>query len=195
MAKFACIGSRDADEETIANCEKLGLWIAKCGGEVHSGNADGVDQAFARGANQKNPGAVYLHLPWGSYNRGAIVEGNHLCDPLNVHVSDPLCASQHPKWATLGRGVQALHRRNVAIIMPKNGDCVDLCIAAPSTSKPWSGGTAMGMKIATIKGVEVVNINHRPRTLLDRLCERIRRLCSTRHNNRLRDMLYALHVG
>ncbi len=177
MAKFACIGSRDADEQMIRNCQALGGWIARCGGEVHSGNANGVDQAFANGANVVRPEAVYLHLPWDSYNREAIVRGNHICDGLDVRIATAMARPHHDKWDTLTRGVLALHRRNVAIVMPRVDDFVNLCIAAPSMKKVWGGGTAMGMNIATAAGVEVVNINNWSREMLDQLCKRIRTIC------------------
>ncbi len=153
--KIAGIGSRDLDEEQRDICFRLGRVIAERGGEVHSGNAEGADQAFANGANSVDPKWVHLHLPWPNFNREAIVRGNviHLPHPQSHY--DVTAAKYHPNWQYLKQGAKKLHTRNVSIIVhpaPK-----DMVLAYPSL-KLGGGGTGQGMRIAEGMGVPLWNL-------------------------------------
>lgn len=175
----SCIGSREmGTEEKRQNCFKLGAWIVKCGGTLHSGNAsngqdplDSADFAFAAGGNSIDPTKVYLYQPWGGrgFNLHQIVEGNHVTLPPYPEWMVDLTVKLHPRGPFLKRGALALHTRNVAIVHP-----TQLCLAYPS-DKVGGGGTGQGMRVATDTGVELINLNHCGTDALRALCERIRK--------------------
>jgi hypothetical protein len=172
--RIACIGSRNigADEKDI--CFKLGSFIAKCRGEIHTGNAEGADQAFASGGNEVDPGLVNLHLPWPGFNEEAIVEGNVIHLPPYPWCCVDLAMKAHPRWQYLKQGAKKLHIRNASIILPR-GHTTHLVLALPS-QKPGGGGTGQGMRIALNTGIDVVNLNGATQVELAQLCERIRAL-------------------
>jgi hypothetical protein len=151
--RVACIGSRGLEPGQLGLCEEVGAYLAQNGFTVSTGNADGADQAFARGANFVNPRAVELHLPWASYNRDAIVDGNSVfIDGSNVQFRE-IAAELHGAWNMLGRGPQALHTRNVGIVK----DCIQV-IAWPKAG-PYKGGTGMGMRTSEHFGIPVIDMS------------------------------------
>lgn len=171
--KVACIGSRELSTTQLQVCEVIGRFIANLGGEVHSGNADGADGAFARGANSVDPNLVHLHLPWPNFNREAIRKGNHVHLPLAQSHFEATAAKYHPRWDNLSQGAKKLHTRNVSIVV--HPSIKDLVLAWPS-NRVGGGGTGQGMRIAEGKGVDLVDLkDFGPKELHD-LCERIRAL-------------------
>lgn len=170
----ACIGSRTLHTEQIRACEDLGEVIVRGGGRLHSGNAAGADQAFARGGNRVDPSLVHLHLPWRSFNFTAVHPGNNLhvledMDPEALAFYERLALRCHPRWQYLKQGAKKLHTRNSSIVCPTvvkleggvkkvSRGPVDLCLAIPS-DKPGRGGTGLGMRVAEAIGVEVVDLN------------------------------------
>ena len=183
---YAGIGSRDLTPEQIEVCEKLGSWFAQCGHTLHTGNALGADQAFARGANQVNPELVHLWLPWGSYESGAVQPGN-VRHVLGEYSPDMLAALEvevrefHPAWHRLKQGGRKLMMRNGLIISPASKPSkkqvamrkpVDLVIAFPNPNKPGGGGTGHGLRLASKKyGIPIVDLTKENRGALESLCD------------------------
>lgn len=173
--RIACIGSRALNEGDLHTCFQLGEFIANQGGEIHSGNAEGADQAFANGANTVDPERVHLHLPWASFNHSAVVAGNVAHLPVEGSGFEMTAAKYHPRWKYLKQGARKLHIRNVSIVV---WPCVkDLVLAFPS-QKAGGGGTGQGIRIATGLGIEVIDLNGLTREDLSNLCERLRTLRS-----------------
>jgi hypothetical protein len=148
---IACIGSRGLKVSEILACEAIGRAIVERGWELHTGNAKGADQAFARGGNTVNPNKVHLHLPWHKYERDAISVGNFvrtvedLTQKELVWYSD-FARRHHPAWNHLSQGVRKLMVRNGMIIVPWEGMPVNVTIAWPS-DKMGGGGTGQGMRM------------------------------------------------
>jgi hypothetical protein len=159
-------------------CEKLGEWLATNGWEVHSGNAVGADQAFARGANRVNPALVHLHLPWHNFERHAIHDENlvHNLDELTEDRSqyfELVAQKHHPAWNRLSQGAKKLMSRNSSIMLPPPDFLpVDLCLAFPGRQK--LGGTGQGMRIAQTEGVRLVDLRDLNHDDLFGLCEEIK---------------------
>ena len=179
----SCIGSRElGTEEKRQRCFKLGAWIVRCGGQVHSGNSqiylkDGsrpkvplnsADFAFASGGNSVDPTQVYLYQPWNGFNGYQIVPGNHVMLPPYPQWMEDLVVRLHDRGPYLKRGPLGLHTRNVAIVQP-----TQLCLAYPS-QKLGGGGTGMGIRVAQHLGIEFIDLNHYGTVELRALCERIR---------------------
>lgn len=151
---IACIGSRGLKVSEVFACESIGRAIAEKGWELHTGNAKGADQAFARGANEVNPKLVHLNLPWFKYERQAVVAGNVVhtvedLEPLALDWYTEFARNNHPAWNHLSQGVRKLMIRNGMIIVPRlsgQGSRVDVTIAWPS-DKMGGGGTGQGMRM------------------------------------------------
>lgn len=190
MARIAGIGSRELRGEWLNVCAKLGEWIVRCGHELHSGGAQGTDQSFAQGGNRVDPTRVFIHLPWLSYERGALVLGNHVDVLASMNNKEQqsyreYAKSHHPAWSHLTNGGQLLQARNGRIIFPNGypGQPVDLVLAWPS-AKIGGGGTGQGMRMAKAEGIPLVNLNEMridtepgtPQPELHALCERIKEM-------------------
>ena len=61
---YAGIGSRQTPGHILSAMEQLGKSLAEQGWVLRTGNCQGADQAFQRGANTVNPKLVELFLPW-----------------------------------------------------------------------------------------------------------------------------------
>ena len=168
MADIAAIGTREKSDWRTEVCQKLGRWVVQCGHTLHSGNAEGSDQDYARGANSVDPSRVHLHLPWGSFNRGAVQPGNYVHIDGGARLYQEIASEFHAKWDSLSQGAKRLHTRNVGIVQP-----CQLVLAWPS-DKPWGGGTGLGMKVAReYFDIEVVELQGLGSEELARLCRRI----------------------
>lgn len=184
MALIACIGSRELTEVQLNICQSLGVWIVRRGHELHSGNAPGADQAYARGGNEVNPALVNLHLPWFKFERHAIhpmnvvwnVDDEHDVPAEKLVMFESLARKHHPAWHRLSQGARKLMVRNSSIIKPPpEFDHVDLVLAWPS-DKPGGGGTGQGMRIAQDLGIPLVDLRLLGRPQLAKLCEDIRNM-------------------
>lgn len=173
--RIAGIGSRDLDQSQKAICRKLGLWIAICGHDLYSGNAEGADYAFAEGANSLDEAKVHLMLPWARFNPGQIRPGNQVLtiDQLRPDEYDwylSLVRQYHPSQR-LSQGALKLHLRNGMIVAPRAGR-VDLVLAWPS-QRPGGGGTGQGMRIAEGLGIRLIDLSCASEQSLFQLCEEI----------------------
>jgi hypothetical protein len=122
---------------------------------VHTGNADGIDNAVVFGAKSANPKYLYLYLPWKTFNSHYFSD----CPQINI-IEEPSreCLESvphhHPNPKYLSQGAYKLHARNYGIIMePK----VDLVIAYPNDSN-LGGGTYQGIRIAQCHNIPVYNL-------------------------------------
>jgi len=152
---FGCVGTRnDLDDTRIKVVTLVGLYLAKCGKNIHSGNAIGCDQIYAIGANAVDPSLVWLYLTSPKHNVEAVVSGNHL-----VYESD------HPEWVEIARkyhggydnlssNVQKLFNRNAGIVLNS-----EVIIAMANRTKKWGGGTGHDIRIAKGLGKPVIDLN------------------------------------
>lgn len=186
-ARIACIGSRELSWEELSVCKRLGRVISLNGGEIHSGNAPGADQAFAQGGNEVNPESVHLHLPWPSFEKDKIVRGNHVhlleSHPAGEEKLRSVAARFHPVWPRLSQGARKLHTRNVSILFPGIRERVDLVLAWPS-NRPGGGGTGQGLRIAEGYGIPIEDLHHAygetPRTVLTQFESAVHKILENR---------------
>lgn len=159
---IACIGARSLPQESLLYCEEIGEKLVSSGFAIHTGNAQGADQAFARGGNKVDPSKVTLHLPWFNYNKQSLILGNKVFNyPFeDLDFYESLASSCHPVWNKLSSPVKKLHTRNASIICPSKKP-VDICIAWPSKTL-GKGGTGLGMRIAEKKNVDLYDLNETP---------------------------------
>ncbi len=132
----------------------MGGIIVEKGFTLVSGNAEGADQAWARGANKVNPSRVMLYLPWKQFNAAAVHPDN------TVHVlagpypeSDgryfDLAAAVHPAWSACAPAARRCLARNGMIV--ENTAMVLGYIDD-------SGGTTTAFKIARKLGIAPNNV-------------------------------------
>ena len=98
--RFAGIGSRGTPALYLELMTEIGKLIASDGNLLVSGNCQGADQAFQRGANQIDPRLVKLYLPWRSYEKEEIVEGN-VIDLQISNLEQELAEKHHPAYKEL----------------------------------------------------------------------------------------------
>ena len=169
---YAGIGARATPAGVLADMTVMAGWLARTGWHLSSGGADGADSAFAAGApaDQRT-----VWLPWRGYNG----HGGPDCRVLSaadLEACMAIAAPLHPAWERCSPAVRKLHARNVAILLMGDRP-VDACVA-------WSergaavGGTGMGIRIATVHGIPVLNLGSMaPRAVCERLAA-IRRAVS-----------------
>ena len=142
VRRIACIGSREISSELSGHLANIGRLIAQKGWFVSSGNADGSDCSFARGANAIDPTKVILYLPWRKYNDQNIVAGNRVTWEIKPEWVEP-ARRNHAIYDSLGQGVQKLMCRNIGILWK-----ADACLAVLNHSKKGLGGTGQGWRYA-----------------------------------------------
>lgn len=186
MRHVACVGSRGITAQDIQFLTKIGYQLVSAGWTVHSGGAQGADQAFAVGAaealHHEAPGGLVIHLPWTSYERAAADAavrrsgGQALLDTVPFTDTERALALQfHPAADRLSRGGVTLMTRNVRIICPQGPSQrpVDLVIALPG-DKPGGGGTGQALRLAAHFHIPLHDL--RDPALTARYTERVQRV-------------------
>ncbi|MEK7700353.1 MAG: hypothetical protein AAB332_08095 [Planctomycetota bacterium] len=155
-ATYAGIGSRETHSAMMGKMEQLGKSLAEQGLVLRTGNCSGADQAFQRGANSVNPKLVELCLPWPSYEAASIRLGNAVHTPSRQAYE--IAAQYHPAWHNCTKTMQALHARNVQIVLgPRLDQPVEFVLCWTPKGKAV-GGTALGIRLALAYGIAVRNL-------------------------------------
>lgn len=170
---YAGIGSRETPEAILALMRRTAAVLYRRGWTLRSGGADGADHAFYAGVAQVpdyNPEQVKIYLGWnGMKGHGGIrlyedpSRGFYNSTLYSTHEEAQLIAQGlHGAWEKLGNGGRLLHTRNVFQIL---GDDLDspvrmvICYAKPvGTSGAVKGGTNTAVKLALLKGIDVINL-------------------------------------
>jgi hypothetical protein len=153
---YAGIGSRETPCWVLTTMQQLGKSLALEGWRLRTGNCTGADQAFAKGANEVNPKLVELYLPWYNYEVGSIAIGNAVC--TSSCEAYGIAAEHHPAWHKCSEATQAMHARNVHIVLgAKLNKPVQQVICWTPGGKAV-GGTAMGMRVARAWRIAVRNL-------------------------------------
>lgn len=165
--QFAVIGTRDITVEHMrwidAQLQREQQLLDDSA--LNTGAADGCDQyAAEHWLALSTTGRVKLWLPWDDYNapwcdklQQRFPQRVERCRTRLIEYERTLVADHHGSWSRVSRGAAKLHYRNYEIV--RHADVVYAC---PGW-KPWGGGTAMGIKIATHlrKEVQVYDIQGR----------------------------------
>ena len=153
---YAGIGSRVTPGNILVTMQQIGKALALEGWTLRSGNCTGADQAFAKGANSVNPKLVELYLPWRSYEAGSVAIGNVVympsCEAYRI------AAKYHPAWHKCSKAAQAMHARNVQIILGARLNKPVQQVICWTPGAKAIGVTALGIRIAQAWGIEVRNL-------------------------------------
>lgn len=159
MATFAGIGSRQTPPEVLRLMEAIALRLTTAYKFVlRSGGANGADSAFAAGAKVKE-----IYLPWPGYNGLTQADGVVLVKPtLEAY---EIAKQFHPVWDRLRPGVQALHTRNVHVLLGKDlASPVDFVVAWTPGGEEV-GGTGHALRVAKHYGIPVFNLYWKEKAL------------------------------
>lgn len=151
MPSFAGIGSRQTPDQMLRHMTVLGERYAKDGWTLHSGGAQGADAAFESGCDFAG-GSKMIFLPWKGFNK----HPSPYFEPPRE--SFALAETLHPAWQVLSYGAKKLHARNCQQILGLNLDSpvsLVLCWTDPANK---FGGTLTAMKLASSRGIRVVNL-------------------------------------
>ena len=154
---YAGIGSRKTPPDVLAAMTRIARALAAHGWVLHSGGADGADQAFAAGAPEK---ARVIYLPWPGYNELRGPDTVVLTDDEQA-AAQAMVSRHHPAWERCRPGARSLHGRNQAIIHGVCNNGADHRVDAVICWTPegrLTGGTATGIRMARAAGIPVLNM-------------------------------------
>ncbi len=140
--------------------------MAEKGWVLHTGAAQGADQAYAVGALIAG-GKVMLHLPWETYEQLWIREArSRFPDQVRTgsversphyEKAESSVFVFHPAAQRLPRSVILLHARNYNVVCPYGNDHpVRFVVAIPG---PSGGGTMQGVRLASAFHIPVVRLD------------------------------------
>ena len=161
---YAGIGSRQTPSHILRQMEVIATILALQGFVLRSGNCQGADQAFQRGANAVNPKLVELFLHWPGYEGESIAKGNVVYTPCRKAYD--IAAKYQRAWVICSQGAKAMHARNVQIILGVELDQPVWQVICWTPRGKAVGGTAMGIFLALAYGIPVRNLAEEIRTCL-----------------------------
>lgn len=141
---YTGVGSRKTPVPMMDLMTRIAQRMEAAGYILRTGDADGADYAFKRGAS---PGKRQV---------------------LNMHHATPdahrVAAQYHPAWDSLRSTVKALHARNAQQVLGYYLDKPSRCVICWTPDGKASGGTGQAIRIAIGHGIPVYNL-HDPATL------------------------------
>lgn len=152
------IGSRETPPEILRAMEYVGQYVARSGGWVRSGHADGADWAFEKGAESK----TIAYIPWKGFNATKPFLGTSkvITDRESPRLSE-LVGRYHPAPSNLSEGGYKLMLRNGAQVLGVNSDQPSDVIVAytEETGKgQFKGGTGQALRIAYNYRIPIINM-------------------------------------
>ena len=148
---YAGIGSRATPTNVKAKMTLIARQLSKSSFCLRSGGAQGADEAFEKGAVQKQ-----IFLPWNGFN-GRIVDNNQYAVPPE---NNSFVEKYHPNPKRLSdAGRKLMSRNSYQVLGPNLDDPVDFLICWTKDGKA-SGGTGQAIRIANDYGIPVFNLKN-----------------------------------
>lgn len=136
MAVYAGIGSRETPPDILDLMARLAARLEQDGWHLHSGGADGADQAFQSGCSDHTIFTAQ-DAEWD-------------CIWLSSHF--------HPAWHRCGEYARRLHGRNAYIVLGRDLITPVSFIACWTPNAAISGGTGQALRIARHYHIPVRNL-------------------------------------
>ena len=155
MKFYAGIGPRTTPKDVQEVMTDIARQLVPTGWCLRSGHADGADQAFERGAVNRQ-----IFLPWEGFNNGY----SNLKDMAVLELTETqlkIARHHHPAWDKCSPGAQRLLARNVPILLGENLDDPVTCVITWLPEPTYQGGTRHALSIASNYGVPVFDLNQR----------------------------------
>lgn len=161
---YTGVGSRSTPPQILKVMTRFAQIMADKDIWLHSGGAEGADQAFEAGASYKK----WIFIPWDGFNGygDTALKLGVVADSQEMTM---IAMRSHPHWMRLSAGARKLHTRNVAQILgldmkgkPELLICwtPDGCIGKASRTVE-SGGTATAIIIAEEHNVPILNLRRK----------------------------------
>lgn len=155
---YAGIGSRETPPLILDWMREIATRLEQHGLILNSGGADGADNAFEDGVQDRAHMQVFL--PWNGYNRRFYGLGYYALEPMYQEQAMVIAEQHHPAWARCTAGARQLHARNVPIVMgPTLQEHVSMVLCWTKDGKA-SGGTGQALRIAEGLHIPVCNLFH-----------------------------------
>ena len=159
---YAGIGSRETPPDICKTMTELARQLSQLGFILHSGGADGADNAFEQGA-----GAKKIFIPWDGFN-GRKQDGETFVVPPYNEV---YTTKYHPAANKLSPAAKRLMSRNAYQVLGADlCSPVDFVVCWTKDGKA-SGGTGQAIRIAVDRNIPVFNLKNP--TALQELCQYI----------------------
>lgn len=136
---YAGIGSRTTPQDVCNLMTRLAVSLEAKGYKLRSGGADGADKAFERGVRDTANKEIFRP-------KDATIEAIQLASEV------------HPAWHHCNDYARRLHGRNSQIILGRNLDVPVKFVICWTPKGNEVGGTALGMRLATKRGITVYNL-------------------------------------
>lgn len=163
---YAGIGARATPNLALADMTAIAAWLARAGWRLSTGGARGADSAFANGTPQSQR---TIHLPWRGYN-GHRGPDSRVPDPSELAAGLAIAERLHPAWGRCSEAVRKLHARNASVILGPGLDRPVDAVVAWTPEGAVTGGTGMALRIATERGIPILNLGVlAPRAVCERL--------------------------
>lgn len=155
---YAGIGSRSAPKNIQKIMSELASELCDMGYWLRSGNADGSDQAFAKGVHDKK---AQIWLPWKDFNfTFQVAHPKHTYKVIRYDDSDAFKSIDqfHPKPSRLGGQGIKLMARNYRQMIGENEPDSEFVICW-TTDGNIVGGTGQAWRIALHSKIPVYNLH------------------------------------
>ena len=157
MKFWAGIGSRETPEEIQDMMTEIASYLEDIGYILRSGNAQGADQAFAKGVKR----AAQIWLPWMEFNQWfSLSHSEHKYAVINPDDEDAYSSIEkyHPKPKSLGHAAIKLMARNFRQVIGRDNESnSEFVICWTKGGKPV-GGTGQALRIASDHNIPIYNM-------------------------------------
>lgn len=148
---YAGIGARDTPADVLDLMETISQQLSP-NWTLRSGGARGADEAFERGALEKE-----IHLPWNSYNDHWVGRDGSMV-PEFIDATKAIAQQYHPNWKAVSDGAKSMMYRNVTIVLGvRLEQHVSMVICWTKDGK-LVGGTSQALRIAYAYDIPVFNL-------------------------------------
>ena len=153
MLTYAGVGARKTPTAFLDVMRRMAAYLAGRGWHLHTGGADGADQAFAEGS----PVLRTVFLPWRGYNGWDGPQCVSFGDRALAKLY-PFAAAHHDAWERCSPAVRKLHARNVAIVGGVPASEPVRAVICWTPGGRVTGGTGLTIRLARTAGIPVFNL-------------------------------------
>lgn len=164
---YAGVGSRQTPTAIAVLMRRLAARLAADGYTLHSGGAQGADQAFEQGALEAG-GKLHVFRP------GPPLRHPHHIDSSLLHAFPEaltLAKRTHPAWGRCSPAAQLLHARNGFQVLSADlaspvrflvAWTPDYALDPAGRVVSVSGGTGQAVRLAVARQIPVFHLGHEP---------------------------------
>lgn len=148
---YTGIGARSTPPEIRKAMVSMGRFMAEWGHTLRSGGAQGADEAFETGCDERN-GEKEIYLPFARFR------GNE--SPLfgSCREARMIAKKYHPVWEILGDTARDFMGRNTYQILGKDLKTPTDFVICWTHNGAEKGGTSQAIRLAKDYGIPVINL-------------------------------------